>query len=120
MSDESDIESKLRPTERDDLSKNVGLRISRGVSIRLCKFSQTSVILGRMITRMKAERVRRGWTQAELATKAGLKGPEISRIESGRMKPYPTQVARLSKVLKLEMFALLDLVPDPRPGYEGL
>jgi transcriptional regulator with XRE-family HTH domain len=73
-----------------------------------------------MITRMKAERLRRRWNQTELAAKAGVNGADISRIESGRMKPYPIQVARLSKALRLEMSALLDLVPDPRPGYEGL
>jgi transcriptional regulator with XRE-family HTH domain len=73
-----------------------------------------------MITRMKAERVRRGWTQAVLASKAGMMAPDISRIESGRTKPYPIQVARLSKALRIDIPQLLELVPDPRPGYENL
>jgi len=73
-----------------------------------------------MITRMKAERLRRGWNQTQLAAKSGLSGADVSRIESGRTKPYPVQAARLSKVLKMETGKLLELVKDTRPGYADL
>jgi len=68
----------------------------------------------RMITRMKAERIRRGWNQTELAAKSGLSGADISRIESGRMVPYPIQAVRVAKALRIQMRTLLELVPDPR------
>ena len=68
--------------------------------------------LPHMTTRMKAERLRRGWNQTVLAAKVGMSAADISRIESGRARPYPGQADRLAKVLKLAASRLQDQVPD--------
>jgi transcriptional regulator with XRE-family HTH domain len=51
------------------------------------------------ILRIKQERLRRGWTQLQLAVKSRVSPAEISRIESGRTTPFPIHAKRLSKVL---------------------
>src|SRR5262245_20324737 len=42
--------------------------------------------------RLTTERVRRGWPKAELARRARLDQANLSRIESGRARPYPEVV----------------------------
>jgi transcriptional regulator with XRE-family HTH domain len=49
--------------------------------------------------RLKAERLRRGWTQVDLSYHARVSPAEISRIETGRLRPYPSQVERIAHVL---------------------
>jgi transcriptional regulator with XRE-family HTH domain len=52
--------------------------------------------------RMKAERIKRGWRQTILAAKATpLSASDVSRIETGRTQPYPGQLRRLARVLKV-------------------
>lgn len=45
------------------------------------------------------ERRRRGWSQAKLARHAEMHPSQISLIESGRLKPYPGQLAKLAAAL---------------------
>jgi transcriptional regulator with XRE-family HTH domain len=52
-----------------------------------------------MVTRMKIERVKRGWSQGRLSQVAEVAAGDVSRIETGRMRPYPTQAERLANVL---------------------
>lgn len=68
--------------------------------------------------RMKAERLRRGWNQTVLAYRARMSGPEISRIETGRTRPYPRQLARLAKVLSLSPETLMQDASDGPAGVE--
>jgi transcriptional regulator with XRE-family HTH domain len=65
-----------------------------------------------MLLRIKAERLRRGWSQTVLGARAGLAASDISRIETGRFKPYPLQVARLSRALNVPADRLLDPADD--------
>jgi transcriptional regulator with XRE-family HTH domain len=51
-----------------------------------------------------------GWSQVALAFHAGISIGDISRIETGRLRPYPSQLEKLSKVLGLEESALLDQI----------
>ena len=51
------------------------------------------------ILRIKEARIRRGLTQMELAYLAKVDVAEVSRIETGRMNPYPTHAKRLGKFL---------------------
>jgi transcriptional regulator with XRE-family HTH domain len=60
--------------------------------------------------RMKVERPRRGWTQTVLAYRARTSAPEVSRIETGRTRPYPRQLARLAKALGLTPSDVLEEV----------
>ncbi len=62
------------------------------------------------ILRVKAERLKRGWTQTELAYFARMSSAEVSRIESGRMVPYPGHAKRLARVLGLQSSELLEEV----------
>ena len=65
---------------------------------------------GNTVTRLKAERLKRCWTQTDLAFYARMSSSDISRIESGRLIPYPAHVERLSKVLGLDPGELLEEV----------
>jgi len=58
--------------------------------------------------RIKAERLRRGWTQLQLAVLTRLQTTEISRIENGRFRPYPGQMLRLCNALELTPEELLE------------
>jgi|SoiMetStandDraft_5_1073268.scaffolds.fasta_scaffold3124348_1 transcriptional regulator with XRE-family HTH domain len=61
------------------------------------------------MTRLQEERRRRGWTQLDLAYHARVQPSEISKIENGRLRPYPGQLARLARVLGvIEPDALLE------------
>ncbi len=53
-------------------------------------------------TRMKQARRSRGWNQQTLGVYAGVSAADISRMESGRLMPYPGQAERLAKVLGLQ------------------
>ena len=44
-------------------------------------------------------RTQRGWSQAELAARARIGAPDLSRIERGLLKPYPKQARRLARAL---------------------
>ena len=48
---------------------------------------------------MKAERLRRGWRQVELAFRANMSPSDVSRYETGRMEPYPAHRERLARAL---------------------
>lgn len=59
------------------------------------------------MNRLKAERLRRGWTQTALGYHARVTPSEISRIETGRLRPSPSQSTRLARALKLAPATLL-------------
>ena len=59
------------------------------------------------IVRLKAERLRRGWSQLDLAFRSRVQPTDISRIERGRALPYPGQAARLAAALDLSESDLL-------------
>lgn len=54
-------------------------------------------------TRLKLERTRRGLTQLELGAKARMFPSELSRIETGRGHPYPSQAKKLAKALGIPL-----------------
>ena len=39
------------------------------------------------------------WSQSKLAAMSGVHATTISQIESGRLKPYPAQLAKLAAAL---------------------
>jgi transcriptional regulator with XRE-family HTH domain len=63
----------------------------------------------RMI-RLKAERLKKGWTQQVLGFHADVPIADISRIEGGWMRPYPGHAARLARALGLKPDELLERV----------
>lgn len=58
--------------------------------------------------RMKAARVLAGLTQLQLAGKVGTREIEISRIETGRIKPTADLKQRIAEVLQKPTFELFD------------
>ncbi len=63
-----------------------------------------------MLTRMRATRLKLGWTQRYLAAQSGINNTDISRIEIGRAKPYPKQATALAAALGLDPVTLQDEV----------
>jgi len=61
----------------------------------------------RTVTRLEQERRRRGWTQQDTAFYARVACADVSRWETGIARPYPSQAARLAKVLGLAPGELL-------------
>ena len=59
------------------------------------------------VLRIKAERLQRDWSQQTLAHRAGMAVADISRIENGRLRPYPGQTKRLARALGLDAGDLL-------------
>jgi transcriptional regulator with XRE-family HTH domain len=57
--------------------------------------------------RIKAERLARKWSQTQLAARACLSTSDISRIETGRFRPYPQQTVRIARALKMSPDELL-------------
>jgi len=62
------------------------------------------------MTRLKYERIKRQLTQQELAVNVGMCYADISRIETGRMKPYPGHLKRLSQYFDIPEDQLLEEV----------
>lgn len=62
-------------------------------------------------TRLRVERRRRGWSQDELAAKAGLTQPEISTYERG-MIPYPQEVERLAAAFEVDAATILQWIRE--------
>lgn len=52
-------------------------------------------------SKLKAARLKRGWSQTTLAYLAHVTVADVSRIETLRMKPYPKHAERLGLVLGL-------------------
>jgi transcriptional regulator with XRE-family HTH domain len=61
--------------------------------------------------RLKAERLKRRWTQLDLAARSRVQPADISKFENGYAVPYPPQAARLARALRVRATTLLDLVP---------
>ena len=64
-----------------------------------------------MLTRIRAERLKRGLTQTALAAASGIHRTEVSKIESRRIRVYPKAAAALASALDLDAATLQDLVP---------
>jgi ribosome-binding protein aMBF1 (putative translation factor) len=62
--------------------------------------------------KIKSERKRRGWRLEDLAYHAHLTVADVSRIESGRLKPYPNHAKRLAEALELTPEQLLEEVKE--------
>ena len=62
---------------------------------------------------LKEARLKRGFTQVQLAYHSGVAPGDISKFENGLATPYPSQAVRLAKVLGLDP---ADLRPRPASG----
>lgn len=67
------------------------------------------------ITRLKYERLRKGWTQQELADKVGVTKSTIHRIETQQRKPSYDVLISLRTLFDLHDGDLLQQIPDKDP-----
>jgi transcriptional regulator with XRE-family HTH domain len=65
-----------------------------------------------MMTRLKAERLRRRWSQLALARRARVANSDLSKWERRISVPYPAQARRLSKALNVPVEGLLEDIGD--------
>jgi transcriptional regulator with XRE-family HTH domain len=49
--------------------------------------------------RLEKLRLGLGISKSEIARRAGMQAPHVGLIISGRLKPYPIQLAKISKAL---------------------
>ena len=70
--------------------------------------------------RVKFERLRLGWSQTVLAFRTGMSAAEISRIETGRTNPYPSQMNRLCRALGLSAGSLLENIVEDSSDEGGV
>jgi transcriptional regulator with XRE-family HTH domain len=60
------------------------------------------------MTRLQAERLQRRWRQDDLAYHSRLASSDVSKIESGRLRPTPGQLERLGRALGVDPSRLMD------------
>jgi transcriptional regulator with XRE-family HTH domain len=58
--------------------------------------------------RVKAERVRRFWTQDKLAERAGISQKALSKIENNEVEPRFSTILKLAEALEVEPADLAD------------
>ena len=64
----------------------------------------------------------KGWTKARLARRAEMGPGDVSKIENGRLRPYPGQLRRLARALGVppeHAHELLETVPARQAGPSG-
>ena len=65
-----------------------------------------------LLLRIRAERLKRGWTQRDLATRARVPQPTISRLEAGARKLDLEVLERIAKAFGIAPLRLLRHVKD--------
>jgi len=58
--------------------------------------------LAMLKTKLEESRRARGWSQQVLGFHASVSASDVSKFETGRMRPYPGQADRLAKILGLK------------------
>lgn len=53
------------------------------------------------MTNLEEARRARGWSRAELARRAGVNQVTVGQIECGRFVPYPSQLRKLARALRM-------------------
>lgn len=64
------------------------------------------------MTRLEAERKKRGWTQMTLGYKSGFTQAEVSMMENRRLTPTTERLERLAKLVKIPAEQLFDEATD--------
>ncbi|MGV9353135.1 helix-turn-helix domain-containing protein [Streptomyces misionensis] len=75
-------------------------------------------LVGRIASRIRTERERRGWTLAQLAEASGVSRAMINRIERGESSPTAVVLGKLSAAFQLSIASLLALAEDGAAGAE--
>ena len=62
-----------------------------------------------LVNRLREERTRRGWTQAELAERVGVSRKTVNTVENGVFIPSTVLALKLARALQTRVEALFDL-----------
>ena len=65
-----------------------------------------------VITRVNELRSERGWTQARLATEAGVSRQTINSIETGRFEPSLTLALKLARLFDTPVESIFELASE--------
>ena len=72
---------------------------------------QPKLALGRQILHLRLER---GWSQKELAERAGTQQANISRLENGLLNPSVDMLQRVTDALGVELTVTLEPMGQPQ------
>jgi transcriptional regulator with XRE-family HTH domain len=61
---------------------------------------------------LSKERALRGWSRAELARRAGINASTVGLIESGRLRPYPSQLMKIARALNIPDSGMAHLLEE--------
>jgi putative transcriptional regulator len=62
-----------------------------------------------LVNRIREERTRRGWTQAELAERVGVSRKTVNTVENGVFIPSTVLALRLAQALQTRVETLFEL-----------
>ena len=71
--------------------------------------AELQAIFGRSV---RSQRIRAGWTQAELSKRSGIAQEELSRIENGQVNLTIRTMSRLAQVLDGAVAEMLGRISD--------
>jgi transcriptional regulator with XRE-family HTH domain len=53
------------------------------------------------VLRLRAERLKRGWSQTQVSMRTGIATPDVSAVERGRRYPHPGWRRRLAAAFQI-------------------
>ena len=68
---------------------------------------------------IKALREARGWSRAKLARRADMAAGDEGKIESGRLRPYPSQLRKLARALGVPVEKADTLLAEAQSGTDS-
>lgn len=66
--------------------------------------------------RIRVLREAKGWSRAKLARRAEMAAGDEGKIESGRLRPYPSQLRRLARALGVQVDRAEVLLEEAEPA----
>jgi transcriptional regulator with XRE-family HTH domain len=79
----------------------------KGAIATLADSSDQGILAYAVAQRLRFERMQRGWTQEDLATRTGIARPNVARLERGTRLPAMTTLRKMAIALELDLDALL-------------
>jgi len=98
------------------------LKTSPNIKIAITRNANGKEVVMMVVKRMRILRRAKGLSQAHVARQADLHAASVSLIESGRLRPYPSQLARIAEVLGVpadDAGRLLDEIELPDVEFDS-
>lgn len=94
------------PSDFRDWWQTIYEEIAQVSGAKGARIERTSVVFLAVGKLIRDKRIKKGWTQRELALKANMKQPDISKIEEGKKNITLQTLASLSKILEIKNIEL--------------